>query len=87
MPPLTGHGEFSTSRNRPNGRGSIKTAGPMPQKRTPLEEAIAQQTDKRARYDARQREKGFVKTSLWVRKEYLLDLKVYVALLNRDGAA
>lgn len=33
--------------------------------KTPLEQAIAEQTDRRARYDAKMRKAGFVRLSIW----------------------
>lgn len=59
-------------------KGSIR-------KRTPLEQAIAEQTDKRARYDARLRQQGFKRTTIWVREDRLDQLKELVKSLNESA--
>lgn len=51
-------------------------------KRTPLEQAIAERTDKRARYLAKKRREGFTQTTLLVRTECLEQVKAYVRQLN-----
>lgn len=55
-------------------------------RKTPLEQAIANQTDRRLRYDERLREKGFKKTSLWVHPAILDDLRIIArASVASDG--
>lgn len=57
-------------------------------KRTPLEEAIACQKDRRARYDAKMRKAGFKRTTIWVREDQLEAVKSFVAKVNdalREG--
>lgn len=52
-------------------------------KRTPLEQAIAEQTDPRIRWDAKKREEGFKRTTMMVRTEAIPEVKAVVRLLNR----
>lgn len=47
-----------------------------PLKKTPLERAIAQQTDRRARYDQRMIDAGFKRMIVWAPEQYLPDLRV-----------
>ena len=74
MVPLTG-------RYRPVTEGSMATGGTM-KKRTPLEEAIATRTDKRARYEAKMRAEGFKKTVLWLPVDCEGDIRQLVKLLG-----
>lgn len=55
-------------------------------KRTPLEQAIAEQTDPRLRWDAKKREQGFTRTSFMVRGQAVPELKALVRALNDDEA-
>ncbi|MDE8651897.1 hypothetical protein [Novosphingobium album (ex Liu et al. 2023)] len=54
-------------------------------KRTPLEQAIAEKTDRNARYEVRMRQKGFKRTTIWVREDRLDEVKAFVHRLN-EGA-
>lgn len=51
-------------------------------KRTPLEQAIAEQTDRRARYQAKKAREGFKQTTLLVRVEALEEVKAFVKSVN-----
>lgn len=44
-------------------------------RRTPLEVAIAQQTDRQAQYEKRKRQAGFTKTCVWVPDDRVEELK------------
>lgn len=44
-------------------------------RRTPLEVAIAQQTDRQAQYEKRKREAGLTKACVWVPSECVQQLK------------
>lgn len=44
-------------------------------RRTPLEVAIAQQTERQAQYEKRKRDAGFTKTCVWVPTERSAELK------------
>ena len=63
---------------------SMATGDHLNVKRSPLEQAIAEKTDRRARYEAAQRKAGMVKTSMWVFGECLDDVKALVRILNND---
>lgn len=51
-------------------------------KRSPLEQAIAERTDRRVRYDASMREQGFTRTTIWVREDCLAGVRELVRVLN-----
>jgi hypothetical protein len=56
----------------------------------PLERAIAEKTDRRAKYEKAQRDAGFCKTSMWVPCDCLDDIRLLVKILgatNGDGRA
>lgn len=53
-------------------------------RRTPLEVAIAKQTEKNARYEAKRREAGLVRVSVWVPEGRKADLHE-LARQMRDG--
>ena len=52
--------------------------------RTPLEAYIAGETDRRAKYDKRQRDKGLTRTAVWVPADKLTELRAFVAALNTE---
>ena len=54
-------------------------------KRTPLEQAIAEEKDPRVRWDAKMRAKGFRRTTIMVHESKLEAVKVYVAQLNEEA--
>lgn len=51
-------------------------------KRTPIEQAIAESSDRRAKYEAKMRADGFAKTSLWVPIDCLSDIRLLCKLLG-----
>lgn len=51
-------------------------------KRTPLEQAIAEKTDRRARYDAKMSREGFKKTTFWVRSDRVEEVKAFIHKMN-----
>lgn len=53
---------------------------------TPLERAIAEKTDRKARYVAKQRASGLVRVALWVPAESVEDLRAYAAALKARQA-
>ena len=53
-------------------------------KRTPLEQAIAVKTDRRARYEASMREKGYKRTTIWVREDGLPEVHAFVRRINGE---
>ena len=53
-------------------------------KRTPLEQAIAEKTNPRAKYDAKMVRNGFKRSSIWAEEATLDDLK-RIAALSRDN--
>ena len=53
-------------------------------KRTPLEQAIAEKKDRRVRYDARMREKGYKRTSFWIPEDRIAEVKEFIEGLNPD---
>ena len=55
-------------------------------KRTPQEQAIAEQTSRRARYEARLRKSGFKKTTVWVPGDRLEELKALVKAWNEAAS-
>lgn len=55
-------------------------------KRTPLEQAIAEQTSRRERYEARRRQSGFKKTTIYVREELFPQVQQLLRLANGDDA-
>jgi hypothetical protein len=59
--------------------GSIRS--PI-RKRTPLEQAIAVQSDRRARYEAKMRARGFRRTTVWLRVEDLDAFQEVVRIKN-----
>lgn len=72
---------------QPVGRRSAADAGSGEdiKRRTPEEQAIAEQTDRRPRYERRMREQGFHKTSFWVRADCVEEVKALVKILNASG--
>lgn len=50
--------------------------------RTPLEQHIFETKDKRGRYERSMREKGLVKTSVWIREDRKAELRKLVSELN-----
>lgn len=52
------------------------------QKRTPLEQAIAEKKDRRVRYEQRKKRQGFHKTNVWVKVEKLDEFRAFVEKLN-----
>lgn len=71
------------SRRRSRKRGSLSAASEdSVQKRSPLEQAIAEKTDRRVRYEAEKRRMGFKKTTIWVREEVLPDVQSLVKAIN-----
>lgn len=55
-------------------------------KRTPLEQAIAEQTDRRARHEAKKLREGYTKTSFWVRTDRLDEVKSFVRSINEQAS-
>lgn len=53
-------------------------------KLSPLEQAIAERSDRRRRYDARMRDAGFKKTTVYVRAERLAEVKAFIEQVNAD---
>ena len=51
-------------------------------KRTPLEQAIAEQTNRRARYEAKREREGFIRTTFYVPKDRLAEVKAFIQKLN-----
>lgn len=54
-------------------------------KRTPPEQAIAEQTSRVARYEARMRAKGFKRTTIFVREDRLDEVKAFIKAVNEDA--
>lgn len=54
-------------------------------KRTPLEQAIAEKTDRRARYAAKRRSEGFKHTNFWVREDCLPEVRAFIQMVNERG--
>lgn len=67
------------STSKPSQTGDIR-------KRTPLEQAIAEQTNPRARYDAKMIRDGFKRTTIWVRAEVLDEVKEFVRQKNEAAS-
>ena len=61
---------------------SSPTGGIVNVKRSPLEQAIAEKTDRRVRYERSMREQGFRKTSLWIKEDCIDDVRTAVRILN-----
>lgn len=59
-------------------------SGSTIRKRTPLEQAIAEQTNPRARYDRRMADAGYHRTTIWVRKDRLDEVKAFIKKVNAD---
>ena len=58
-------------------------------RRTPLEVAIAQQTDRQAQYEQRKRKAGYTKACVWVPSERVDELKALARAwtAEKEGAA
>jgi len=56
-------------------------------RRTPLEAAIASQTDRKVRYEAKRRKTGEVRVAVWVPASKTEDLKAYAAKLRNQVAS
>lgn len=54
-------------------------------KRTPLEQAIAEQTDRRARHDAKKVSMGLKRTTFWVRPEALDRIREFINSVNSEA--
>lgn len=52
-------------------RNGKKSQTPSIRKRTPLEQAIAEKTDRRIRYESSMKDKGLKKTTMWSREDTL----------------
>lgn len=50
--------------------------------KSPIEQHIAEQTDRRARYERAQREAGFRRTTLWVKEDCIDDVRTVIRILN-----
>ncbi len=55
-------------------------------KRTPLEQAIAEKTDRRRRYDAKMERQGFKRTTIYVRADRLEEVKAFIQRVNETSA-
>ena len=64
---------------------ALKRSDQAIRKRTPLEQAIAEEKDPRVRWDKKMREKGFRRTTIMVHESKLAQVKAYVAQLNADA--
>lgn len=51
-------------------------------KRTPLEKAIAEQTDRRRKHDAKMERQGLKRTTFWVRPEALAEIRAFISQVN-----
>lgn len=51
-------------------------------RRSPIEQAIAEKKDRRARYVRLMREQGYHQTTIWVRRDKLEAAKTAVHILN-----
>lgn len=51
-------------------------------KRTPLEQAIAEKTDRRAKYEAKRKRDGLIKTTVWVRSDRVEEVKAFIRSVN-----
>lgn len=56
-------------------------------KRLPLEQAIAEQSDRRVRWEAKRKEQGFVRTSFIVHQDALEQVKAFVREANATASA
>lgn len=56
-------------------------------KRTPLEQAIAEQTDARLKWDAKMASKGFKRTSMMVHVDRLDEVKAFIKRVNEEALA
>ena len=54
----------------------------MIERRSPIEQAIAEKKDRRARYEASMRRQGFRKTSMWVKSDCVEDIRTVVRIHN-----
>ena len=70
-------GGLSFVADRSDSSGDIK-------KRTPLEQAIAEKTNRRVRYEAKLRKEGFKKTTVYVRAERWDEVKAFIDKVNSD---
>jgi hypothetical protein len=68
-------GELSVSHRKSDSGSDIR-------KRTPLEQAIAEQTDRRARYEAKRQRDGFKRTTVYVREDQLEVVKAFIRKAN-----
>lgn len=68
---------------RRNMRGSY-LSGDGVKRRSPLEQAIAEKTDRRARHEAKLRRQGMKKTSVWVREGSAAELLLLVKAVNQS---
>jgi len=55
-------------------------------KRTPLEQAIAEQTNPRARFDAKMEQRGFKRTTIWVHRDGLDKVKAFIREVNAQAS-
>jgi hypothetical protein len=55
------------------------------QKRSPLEQAIAEKKDRRVRYERSMRDRGFLKTNLWIISHAVDDVKAAIRTLNEGN--
>lgn len=51
-------------------------------KLTPLEQAIAEKTDRRRRFDAEKARQGFKRTTIFVRADKLEEVKAFIRQVN-----
>ena len=56
-------------------------------KRTPLEQAIAEQKDRRVHWDREQAARGFKRTSMMVHVSKIEEVKAFVRRMNEEAAS
>ncbi len=66
--------------------GASMQTGDDIQRRSPLEQAIAERKDRRVRWDRRKIEEGLARGTIWTVRESLDDVKA-IAKLTIDGGA
>lgn len=65
----------------------MATGVPLAQARSPLEQAIAEKKDRRARYERSMREQGFKKCTLWIKAEAVEPVRFLVRCVNDANGA